>query len=231
MEKSKIIEKLFLYIVISSYLLIALFYLIINKKRSLGSIIVAVYGLLFFLILLLQDQGNLPKHLKFYIQTFYTTLEYCAFALIFWYNLETKKFKKFILVLSVLFLLFQTYYLLTQDLKLLDSIPIGIETILVFVYIAFFFYEFSKKLTGEYIYNHYCFWLAVGVLLYLGGSFFFYILINHLSIEQIKAFGYLTYVVEILKNILFIVALFVYEKNPVNLNRSKPLNIPNLDMI
>lgn len=187
--------------------------------------------MIFSVLIFVQSELNLPKHIKFYLQVIYTTIEYCAFAFIFWVTLKTVKFKRFILIASVLFLIFQAYYLFTQEFKRLDSIPIGIETILVFIYIAFFFYEFSKNLTGEYIYNHYSFWLSVGTLLYLGGSFFFYISINLLSKEQINAFGYLTYVVEILKNILFIVALFVYEKNPVNLNRNKPLNIPNLDMI
>ena len=112
----------------------------------------------------------------------------------------------------------------------LDSVPIGIETILVLVYIFFFFYEFSKRPTGNYIYNHYCFWIAVGILIYLGGSFFFYILFNHLNEEEINTFGNITYIAEVIKNVLFVTALFVYDKNPIRIKK-EPTSVPYLDMI
>jgi len=131
----------------------------------------------------------------------------------------------------LLFLIFQANYILTQSLKFLDSTSIAIETILVFIYISFYFYEFLKKETGEYIYDHYCFWLSIGILIYLGGSLFFFILINHLSKEQRTTFGYLTYTTEIIKNILFIVALFVYQKNQIHSVKKKSVQIPKLDII
>jgi len=112
----------------------------------------------------------------------------------------------------------------------LDTVPIGIETILVLVYIFFFFFEFSKKLDGSYIYNYYFFWVSVGVLIYLGGSFFFYILIDHLSKEQVETFGNMTFVAEIIKNILFTAAIYIYVRFPSK-REHKPPSVPYLDMI
>lgn len=117
---------------------------------------------------------------------------------------------------------------MTLKIHRLDSISIGIEAILLFVYVFYFFYESSKNIIDNYIYNHYCFWIAVGILLYLGGSFFFYILIDHLTDDQVKVFGDLTYVAEILKNILFALALVIYSKKSVA--DRKPKSIPYLDM-
>lgn len=134
--------------------------------------------------------------------------------------------------LSSLFFVFQVFYYFQSKLLRLDSIPIAIETIFVFIYIVYFFYEFSKKIRNYYIYNHYCFWVAVGILIYLGGSFFFYLSINELNSHEVETFGNLTYLAEIIKNILFGVALIILSKNHFNLSdEKKNIKVPFLDMI
>lgn len=160
--------------------------------------------------------------------SFYTFFEYSVFAFLFWYNIKQKTFRLLILVFSFLFLAFQFMYILTLKIQKLDSFAIGIEAILIFVYIFYFFYESSKNVIDNYIYNHYCFWIAVGILLYLGGSFFFFILLDHLDKDQLRVFGNLTYVAEILKNVLFVFAIVIYLRKPVE--SIKPKSIPYLDM-
>jgi hypothetical protein len=130
-----------------------------------------------------------------------------------------------------MFYTFQIFFVNSVSFKRLDSIPIGIETILLFIYIFYFFFEFSKQVKDVFIYNHYTFWIAVGIMLYLGGSFFFYILINHLDQSEVDKFGNLTYVAEVIKNLLFALSLFMYKKFPVHKIQTRPKNIPNLDMI
>lgn len=135
------------------------------------------------------------------------------------------------LIITVLFVVFQIIYITTITHKRLDSIPIGVETILVFIYIFFFFYEFSKQIKDVFIYNHYSFWIAVGIMIYLGGSFFFYILINNLNTDEVDRYGDMTYVAETIKNLLFALSIYVYKKFPVNKIHNHPKNIPHLDMI
>jgi hypothetical protein len=120
---------------------------------------------------------------------------------------------------------------LSGKVKGLDSIPIGIETILLLFYILYFFYQFSKNLSTEYIYNHYVFWVSVGILIYLGGSFFFFILFDHLNKGQVETFGNMTYVAEIIKNILFGLAIFIHSRFHFNKSENKPASVPYLDMI
>ena len=115
--------------------------------------------------------------------------------------------------------------------KRLDSIPIGIETILILIYIIYFFYIFSSRFSTLTIYNHYVFWLAIGILIYLGGSFFFFILFEQLTEGQIEQFGKFTYVAEIIKNVLFSVALFMYARNSFENQKKKSDSVPFLDMI
>lgn len=230
MEKSKVIEKLFFDIVTYSYLLLPAGLLVAKKnyRKEIIPVTIASYGFVFFWLLFFYK--SVPKNLIHYYQSAYTFLEYSVFAFIFWRNIRLKKLKNFIILASVIFFIFQIIYATTAKKNRLDSVPIGIETILILIYIFFFFYEFSKTLTGSYIYNHYCFWISVGILIYLGGSFFFYILINHLSKDQVEAFGNLTYLAEIIKNALFTSAIFIYVRYPFKPKEKSP-SVPYLDMI
>jgi hypothetical protein len=165
-----------------------------------------------------------------YYHSAYTFLEYTVFTLILWFNIKNKLFRKLIILISISFILYQIYYVVSTTSKTMDSIPIGIETILIFIYIFYFLFDFAKNTKDTFIYNHYCFWLSVGILIYLGGSFFYYILVNNLKREDAITFGNLTYVAEIIKNLLFCIAIFIYKKTAASKIQNHPKNIPNLDM-
>jgi hypothetical protein len=217
-------------LLIFSYLTLPLCFFIAKGKIKEGLLLLlALYGLVFFSFLFFDE--SIPKDIKKYSQAIYTFLEYSAFTYIFWVNIKNKLFRKFIIIVTVLFVLFQIYYVTNTGLQRLDSIPIGIETILIFIYIFFFFFDFAKNIKDIFIYNHYCFWLSVGILIYLGGSFFYYILVNHLEKEDVDKFGNFTYVAEIIKNLLFCISIFMYKKIPVNKIHNHSKNIPHLDMI
>lgn len=224
------IERLFYYIVAYSYLLLPIsFFFLGTKKKELVPVVIALYGIVCFCFLYFYR--DIPRSTREYFQTSYTFFEYGVFTLIFWGSIRSIKIKKLILVLSLLFLLFQLFYVLSGNVKRLDTVPIGIETILLLLYIIYFFYSFSKHINNNYIYNHFIFWAAVGILIYLGGSFFFFILIEHLSKEQVETFGDLTYVAEIIKNIFFAIALFIYSRHTFEKKENNLNSIPHLDMI
>lgn len=217
------------YIVAYSYLFLPIcFFLFKGKVKNKIFPVLAIYGLLFCGWLIYYKES--PKDIRQYLQIFYTFLEYSIFTFVFWQVIKSKKFKIFILTTSIFFIAFQIYFTTVTPFLRLDSIPVGIETILLFIYIFYFFYEFSKQTKDVFIYNHYLFWIAVGIMIYLGGSFFFYILINHLDHEEVEKFGNMTYVAEVLKNMLFCIAIYIYSKSPLN-KIQKTDNIPNLDMI
>lgn len=217
-------------IVTYSYLLFPVLFLIFRGKiKDLFFILLAIYGLLFFSLIFFDEW--VPKIVKKYYQASYTFLEYFFFTVFVWLNIRNTNFKKFIVSVSVLFIIFQFFFVTTTTLKRLDSIPIGIETILIFIFVFFFFFEFSKNAREIFIYNLFGFWIAVGVMIYLGGSFFFYILANHLDKDEADKFINMTYVAEIIKNLLFVFSIYMYKKFPINKIHNLPKNIPNLDMI
>jgi hypothetical protein len=99
----------------------------------------------------------------------------------------------------------------------------------LFVYIFLFFYDHSKNNKGGFIYNHPVFWLSVGILLYLGGSFFFNILANHMTAAEFYDYWKYASIAEAIKNLLFAAAMLItsHHHKPSITNQS---HVPYLDM-
>jgi hypothetical protein len=112
--------------------------------------------------------------------------------------------------------------------KTLDSIPIGIETILIFVYTIYYLYELFKNPEVQFINRTFSFWFVLGIVVYLSGSFFFYILANHVPIEELSKYWPLTYVFDIVKNIFFAIGIYIYAKQFSKKKNQK--SIPYLDI-
>ncbi len=146
-----------------------------------------------------------------------------------WHNIKNQKFKSLIVILSFSFFIFQIVYFFVAPRKLLDSAPVGVETILILIYIFYFFYEQLKFNTTSSIYNHSTFWIASGILIYLSGTFFFYILVNHLPPEQIQPYWFITYIFDIVKNLLLGIGMIIYAtKWKIQTPIGK--NVPYLDL-
>ena len=134
--------------------------------------------------------------------------------------------------LSLIFVVFQISYFFTAQAVVLDSVPIGVETILLFIYIIFFLFEQFKSQKNLYIYSHPLFWVSMGIMIYLGGSFFFNILANHMEPEQINKYWYFTFLADIIKNVCFSIAVIVYFKNPpIETPNHRTRSVPCLDMV
>ena len=188
-------------------------------------LLITIYCLTSFSLLFSYDY--LPNRFRDYYFVLYTLIEYLFFAFMISSGIINKKLKFLTYFLSVGFLLFHLVFGLSHSR--LDSFSIAIETILLFIFIILFFYDHSINNKQGYIYNHPVFWLSVGILFYLGGSFFFNILINYMTSDEVSNFWHYTYFAEILKNVLFVIAIFkTSHQTKINsLNRSQ---IPFLDI-
>lgn len=228
MVKIQVIEKLFLHILTYSYLLLPLSFLFFRSKNREG-LILGIYGILFFILLYLYEHSFIPKSYNQIYQTFYTFCEYSFFTYLLFQSITLKKFKIIILLFSVLFIGFLIYDYSSSERRQLDSIPIGIETILIFIYISFFFYQNFRNTNEEFIYTQPSFWLSIGMLIYLGGTFFFNILVNYLDEAQIENYWFLTYIADLIKNLLFCVSIIVYARTP-HKEKSLHKSVPYLDL-
>jgi hypothetical protein len=92
-----------------------------------------------------------------------------------------------------------------------DSIPSGIESILIISYCIFFLFEKIKEPDSLFLYNTPNFWIVVGLILYFAGTFFLYIYSqNNLgNPEYDKTYAFVNSSFSILKNVLFSIAFLV----------------------
>ena len=207
------------------------------KKVKSNSIcyIILIYCIVFFLLDFTFDyyidffKKNRDLRKVYYL--FYTLSEYISFTAILFLKIKNRSFRKSIFVLSFLFIVFQTLYYLKFRFKTLDSIPIGIETIIIFIFIIYYFIEKFKESNTSALYTNYIFWIITGILIYLGGSFFFNILAAHLSVQQADKYWALSFLTDIIKNVLITIAIFIYAANPMKNSINKSTSVPYLDMI
>lgn len=228
MEKIQEIEELFPSILNYSYAAVSLSYFFSSRKRFAIPILLALYGLIFFI--LLDNFEFFNTHIRKEYQTIYTFLEYTFFSYLIWIQVSTL-LRRVISVLSIAFWCVQLTYLIFATTQKLDSVPVGIETILIFLYAFIYFYHHFKNNLDYPIYDHYSFWLVIGMILYLGGAFFFNILVNHVPKDQTNKIQNLTIVPEVVKNLLFVFALFSYKPIGDTKSNKKQSQVPNLDMI
>jgi len=225
------IENHFYNILTYTYLLPPLLFLLFRNKlrQEKNGILIATYSLTFFFLVLFEDSITTNSFSKrLYYQSF-TFFEYLFFTGVFWFAIKNLRVRKAILILSLLFSTFQIIYFFTEKFKRIDSIPIGIESILILIYIFYFFFEQLKEPKGKHLWENYCFWFATGILIYLSGSFFINILANVMEKDDIRRYWFLTYIADIIKNIFLAIGVLVMAKQSPNDEKLKK-NLPYLDM-
>lgn len=199
------------------------------KNRSEGFSI-ALYCAFFLLYNLFFDQleSSLGNGVYYYI---YTVLEFSLFASLIAKADSSARFKKTNYLLSVVFLVFCTWRLLFKNKERMDSYEIAGETLILLSLIMYFFYIRFKEVDEKYLYQNHYFWLMMGILVYLGFTFFFNILVNHIDIETGKNYYHFSFVGDIIKNILFAVSIFYMPRRSGAENRVQSFNAPKLDLI
>jgi hypothetical protein len=158
----------------------------------------------------------------------YTLIEYLSFILLIAGSVKNKRAKIIILLISLLFVAFLFLLNFVFPYDRYDSIPIAAETLILLIVSIYFFYEQFKDTSTLYIYHQYSFWLTIGILVYLCGSLFIFALAEQMSPAQITEFWYWTYIVEIIKNILFTVGILMYVRKPFV--KPPKTDIPYLDI-
>jgi hypothetical protein len=220
---TKTIENLFYFFHVSTDVLIILLFLVFLKKvKKEGSFTaIAFYSLV--------DLGLnfLPRHFSqsfgLYIWSTFTFFEYSIFTYVIWKSIKRQTIRKAITVISVLFVVFTTIYNISTNFKKIDSIPIGIETILILVYSFYFLYEQMNDTNNLFIYSRYQFWLVAGFMIYLAGSFFVFIFASGLERETLAQYWFLTNGFYSFMDLLFAISFLAYVKKPKNIY-SKGLN-------
>lgn len=206
------IENLFFYAVFAFDLLIVIqFFLVYQKKIDKNILwLLLVYSCLNSTVNYLQSL--LPNY-EYLLLVFFTTIEFFIISSIFYIILSNKKIKRLIIISSFLFLIIVVLNFEFGKLQKIDSVPIAVETIMILIYCFYYLYEQMNIVENTLIYNRYHFWIVMGIMIYLGGSFFIYIFTNQAHPDILDDFWFLTYVFYIIKNIFFLIGINYYAKN------------------
>ena len=156
-----------------------------------------------------------------FLYQLFTVLEFILFIWLLHFHIKNKRSKKILLITGICFTIF--YFLFTalaSEHAQIDSIQIGVETIIILVFSYYYLYERMNDTNTLFIYNTYPFWIVIAIVLYLSGSFFVYIFVNYLSKDEIRKFWVITNIFSILKSILFAVAILIHAKPTKNTLRS-----------
>lgn len=192
--------------------------------------------LLFLIIFFVDFLHNHKENLQFrqfrrILINSFTFIEFLFLSGFIWLNLENKKAKNLLLVFSFAFITFLFYFNITSHFINIDSIPIGIESLIIISFSFYFLYERVKNPTPSFIYNDYRFWIIIGMIIYLAGSFFIYIYGEQLDVSEWKKFRFLTLVFYIIRAVFFSIGIIVSAKRPAPENQSTNKTIPYLDII
>lgn len=144
-------------------------------------------------------------------------------------NIKKQSFRRIMLILSILFFAFQVfYYISVKNPMPIDNIPIGVESILIIIYCFYFFFEQLKK-TDSLIYENFFFWSSIGMILYLAGTFFIYILSNNMSSKELHNYWFITYVFDIIKNCFFVISFLTYLNQKKKITKKQVIPSYNLN--
>ena len=185
-------------------------YFIKSKQRFFG--LIAFYSFYCIFSDLVLSKLSL-KYLESELYSFrlFTIVEYSIITFFILQLIESILFKRLIKIGSVIFIAISILDIYTSSFTSFDSLPSGIESILVLSYCLFFVYE--KMTSSDFSFNG-TIWITIGFILFFSGTFFLFILSqnNFKDSSFILTYGYIVAIFNIIKN-LFITIGVVSESN------------------
>lgn len=209
---AKTVENLFVYIATFSSLLPILLFGLYARRKPLPKtfFLIGAYSIIEFVINIFTVFISSSVYNSIYSS--FTVIEYLLFAYCLFLLISNLLIKKFIILVSCSFTIFAVIYFSTAEYKVLDSIPIGVETIIILSHIFYYLYEQMVAPSQILIYNRYHFWIVCAFMIYLSGSFFIYIFANQVDQNTLNIYWMFTNVFTILKNVFFSISILVFRK-------------------
>lgn len=193
-----------------------------SKSETGIKLIVAYSSTIFLINLSMLNWEKIPI-----LYDSYTLIEFLLFGGFLFSQLKSKRSKAILVLISCLFTIFYFGFIIYTKVALdksyataatvkIDSIPIGIEAIFILAFSFFYLYECTKDTTTLFIYNTYQFWVVLGIVLYLAGTFFIYIFTDSMNAADLKKYWVITNVFSILRSVFFTIAIIYHSKPKKN---------------
>jgi hypothetical protein len=192
--------------IISSYssLAIPLAWLILRPARSNPIFtLLLIYSLCAFISDRIPDLTDASTTTRQVLSFVFTIIEYTLFTLFYYRFFHRKGNKRWVIAGSVIFLVTVVVELDKFGLLYYSRFNAGTAVLLIISYSFLLFHEWLMDDPMEMIYSKVDFWITLGCLVYLSGSFFFFIAVG----KQWEQNWMLHSVCNLIKNILFTIAI------------------------
>lgn len=209
---------------LSHLLPILIFLLFFRGKKELSVWVIFFYCIYSFsndLIILYRSDHKLEYLIFLYT---FTIIEYLFFSILLYSLIQSKVLRKGIIVISLLFIGFCLYNIINTPIKKFDSVQASIESILVIAYCIIYFYQQLNQPQVTFIYASYTFWIVIGILIYLSGTFFLYAFASDLPPQVREHSWIINLICTILKNLLFTAAIFIHGRKPKSPQAPTPVD-------
>ena|SRR5579875_2193690 len=208
----------------SAFLPVAVFLAFFRKIKEWHIWIIAFYCIYCFgndWLMTYRFKHGLRIGAFFYI---FTIIEYSIFAIFLWSIFSNKLLKRILLILSIVFIAFCLEVLVLHTIKKFDSVQVSTEAIIILGFCIAYLFEQVNKPQITFLYSNYKFWFVVSMLIYLSATFFLFILAANTPANVIQQYWIISDIGNILKNILFALAVIIYVKTPKESKMQYPKN-------
>jgi hypothetical protein len=155
----------------------------------------------------------------YFVQNAFTIIEYSLFSLFVILELQSKRAKKVIILLSIIFFIGLIYNYATSKQPHFDSLTVTIEALLIISYCVYFFFEQINIPRVTFIYASFQFWICSGILIYLASTFFLFMQANALSNQERKGYWIIAILSQIIKNLFFSISFLIKSQQVKSVNK------------
>jgi uncharacterized membrane protein YgdD (TMEM256/DUF423 family) len=184
-----------------------------TKKKQGGLWFLAFYLFYSMLTDLVLNKLSLKFfNSEIYSYRLFTIIEFIVLSAYLLKELNSDKFRLFIKISSFVFGAFVLFDLMTGTLNEFDSIPTGVESILILCSSLLVLYE---RIIKNEEYNVSSIWISVGLVLFFSGTFFLFILSesNFNDSAFSETYSFILAAFKIISYILFSIGIALENKN------------------
>lgn len=160
----------------------------------------------------------IPTNYDKYSFSAFTLIEYLSFTAYMWLINRNSIIRRLLVASFLLFTVFIITYFINVEFNMIDSIPIGVESILVILFSIYFLYQEINQATTVFLYNKPKFWIIAGFLIYLSGSFFIFLYANQVPKDELNSLWSIINVLNLLKNLFFCLAIRLHVRQAKGLS-------------
>jgi hypothetical protein len=142
----------------------------------------------------------------FLLLSIFTAIEYSAFAAFLYLNIQSQSTRRILVYISVAFYLSAIYFYFTLNRERFDSFAISFESIIIIGGCIIYLFERISKSTDLLVYSFSRFWIVVGILIYLAGTFFLFSQSTKVDDKESVQIWMINLFFNILKNVIFLFA-------------------------